>query len=68
MVKKLINFNGARDKCNGRSRSAIYEDIKYGRLPKPFKNLYEFYKSVLPSLIALAYNPDNYYKVNLKTK
>lgn len=37
MVKKLINFNGARVKCDGRSRSAIYEDIKYGRLPKPFK-------------------------------
>ena len=37
MVKKLINFKGARDKCYGRSRSAMYEDIKYGRLPKPFK-------------------------------
>ena len=37
MVKKLINFNGARVKCDGRSRSAIYEDIKCGRLPKPFK-------------------------------
>lgn len=37
MVKKLINFQGARDKCDGRSRSAIYEDIKSGRLPRPFK-------------------------------
>ena len=37
MVKKLINFNGARVKCDGCSRSAIYEDIKCGRLPKPFK-------------------------------
>ena len=37
MVKKLINFKGARDKCYGRSRSAMYEDIKHGRLPKPFK-------------------------------
>lgn len=37
MVKKLINFKGARDKCYGRSRSAMYEDIKYGRLPMPFK-------------------------------
>ncbi|MGB0813628.1 MAG: helix-turn-helix transcriptional regulator [Paracoccaceae bacterium] len=37
MIKKLINFKRAQDKCDGRSRSAIYEDIKYGRLPKPFK-------------------------------
>ena len=37
MVKKLINFKGARDKCYGRSRSAMYEDIKYGRLRMPFK-------------------------------
>ena len=37
MIKKLINFKRVQDKCDGRSRSAIYEDIKYGRLPKPFK-------------------------------
>ena len=38
------------------------------QLPTAFKSLYDFYKSVLPSVIALAYNHDNYYKVNLKTK
>ena len=38
------------------------------QLPTAFKSLYDFYKSVLPSVIALAYNQDNYYKVNLKTK
>ena len=37
MIKKLTNFKRAQGKCDGRSRSAIYEDIKYGRLPKPFK-------------------------------
>ena len=37
MAKKLINFGDARKKCAGRSRSALYDDIKYGRLPKPFK-------------------------------
>ena len=37
MGKKLINFSGVQEKCAGRSRGAIYEDIKRGRLPKPFK-------------------------------
>ena len=36
------------------------------QLPKPFKSLFDFYKSVLPSVIGLAYNPENYYKVKLK--
>ena len=36
------------------------------QLPTPFKSLYDFYKSVLPSVIGLAYNHKNYYKVKLK--
>ena len=33
------------------------------QLPKPFTSLWDFYKQVLPSVIALATNPKNYYKV-----
>ena len=35
------------------------------QLPKPFKSLFEFYKLVLPSVIALATNPEKYYKVKI---
>ena len=35
------------------------------QLPKPFNSLFSFYKSVLPSVIALAKNSDGYYKVDL---
>ena len=34
-------------------------------LPKPFNSLFDFYRRVLPSVIALATNPDKYYKVKL---
>ena len=34
-------------------------------LPKPFNSLFDFYRKVLPSVIALATNPDKYYKVKL---
>ena len=35
------------------------------QLPKPFKSLFEFYKLVLPSVIALATNSEKYYKVKI---
>ena len=38
------------------------------QLPKPFNGLFEFYKHVLPSVIALATNPNDYYKVKLSSK
>ena len=34
-------------------------------LPKPFTSLFDFYRKVLPAVIALATNPDKYYKVKL---
>ena len=34
-------------------------------LPKPFTSLFDFYRKVLPSVVALATNPDKYYKVKL---
>jgi len=34
---KLIDFEDVRRKMGNRSRSACYEDIKHGRLPKPIK-------------------------------
>jgi len=37
MTKKLLDFERTRAKLGNRSRSACYEDIKYGRLPKPIK-------------------------------
>lgn len=38
MAKRLITFANGRDKkLDGRSRSACYEDIKFGRLPKLIK-------------------------------
>ena len=37
MNKKLLDFARTRAKLGNRSRSACYEDIKYGRLPKPIK-------------------------------
>ena len=37
------------------------------QLPKPFNSLFDFYKHVLPSVIALATNPKNYYKVKLSS-
>ena len=35
--RKLIPFTELREKLGGRSRSACYKDIKFGRLPKPIK-------------------------------
>ena len=43
----------------------IQNEIK-DQLPKPFNGLYDFYKSVLPSVIKLTTNPKSYYKVNLQ--
>jgi fatty acid desaturase len=37
------------------------------QLPKPFNSLFDFYKQVLPSVIALATNSNKYYKVNLSS-
>ena len=34
---QLIDFEDLREKLGNRSRSACYEDIKHGRLPKPIK-------------------------------
>ncbi len=34
-------------------------------LPQPFTSLYDFYKKVLPAVIALATNQNKYYKVKL---
>ena len=36
------------------------------QLPQPFTSLWDFYKKVLPSVIALATNPKNYYKVRIE--
>ena len=36
-----------------------------GDLPAPFYGLFDFYKKVLPSLIKLAFNLNEYYKVSL---
>ena len=43
----------------------LQNEIK-DQIPKPFNGLYDFYKSVLPSVIKLATNPKGYYKVNVK--
>ena len=32
-----LNFQQLQKKLGNRSRSAIYEDLKQGRLPNPFK-------------------------------
>ena len=37
-------------------------------LPKPFNGLFDFYKKVLPSLIKLAFDLDEYYRVKLPKK
>lgn len=37
MTIQLLDFERTRAKLGNRSRSACYEDIKYGRLPKPIK-------------------------------
>ena len=37
-------------------------------LPTPFNGLYDFYSKVLPSLIKLAFNLDDYYKIKLPNK
>ena len=34
---QLIDFEDLREKLGNRSRSACYQDIKQGRLPKPIK-------------------------------
>ena len=34
-------------------------------LPQPFTSLYDFYKKVLPAVIALTTNQNKYYKVKL---
>ena len=34
-------------------------------LPKPFSSLFDFYKKVLPAVIALATDQNKYYKVKL---
>jgi len=33
----LLSFEAVREKLGNRSRSACYEDMKIGRLPKPIK-------------------------------
>jgi fatty acid desaturase len=38
------------------------------QIPKPFNSLYDFYKSVMPSVIKLATSPQDYYKVELKSR
>jgi len=43
----------------------LQNEIK-DQLPKPFNGLYDFYKAVLPSVIMLTTNPEDYYKVNLQ--
>ena len=37
MTKKLLNFELTRRKLGNRSRSACYEDMAFGRLPRPIK-------------------------------
>ena len=37
MTKKLLNFELTRRKLGNRSRSACYEDMASGRLPRPIK-------------------------------
>ena len=37
MTKKLLNFELTGQKLGDRSRSACYEDMACGRLPKPIK-------------------------------
>ncbi len=44
----------------------VQNEIK-DQIPKPFNGLFEFYKTVLPSVIQLATDPKSYYKVNLKS-
>ena len=42
----------------------LNHEIK-NQLPKPFNSLYDFYKKVLPSVIALATNSEGCYKVRI---
>ena len=37
MTQKYLTFRELRAKLGDRSRSAIYEDLKKGRLPQPLK-------------------------------
>ncbi len=46
--------------------SNLQNEIK-DQIPQPFNGLFRFYRSVLPSVIKLATNPDGYYKVNLQS-
>ena len=43
----------------------LQDEIK-DQLPKPFNGLYDFYKTILPSGIRLATDPNGYYKVKIK--
>ena len=43
----------------------LQNEIK-DQLPKPFNGLYDFYKTILPSVIRLATDPNGYYKVKIK--
>ena len=36
-MTRLISFKQLRNKLGGRSRSACYNDLEAGRLPKPIK-------------------------------
>ena len=42
----------------------LRKEIK-DELPEPFYGLFHFYKATLPYLIKLAFNSDNYYKVDI---
>ncbi len=35
------------------------------QLPRPFNGLFDFYKTILPYLIKLAFNSNDYYRVKL---
>ena len=55
----LISKEGRRDGVN-----KLRNEIK-DHLPTPFYGLFDFYKKVLPSLIKLAFDLNEYYKVKL---
>ena len=40
-------------------------NIIKAQLPKPYPSLYAFYKTVLPTVIKQAYDPNYYLKVNV---
>ena len=44
----------------------LRNEIK-NQIPKPFNGLYDFYKKVLPSVVRLATNPNEHYKIETKT-